>query len=157
MPRFRKKAPVKQQIPTSALPDIIFILLFFFMVATKPRPQEPKVQVEYAEATEIQTVPELMETMNLHVGVPKDARFGDQPVIQAGSKFIDVENGLTDFIKQEIQKFPEAKRSKTGLIMVNLKVDEGVHVGLITDIKQKLRQIGLTNINYTASKRNEEL
>ena len=44
MATFKKKTNTSQEIPTSALPDIIFILLFFFMVATTVRPNEVKVK-----------------------------------------------------------------------------------------------------------------
>ena len=156
MPRFRKKAPVKQEIPTAALPDIIFILLFFFMVATKPRPQEPKVAIETPQATEIQKVPEQMETIDLHVGIPKDQqKFGSSPVIQAGEKFVSP-NALPGFMQEKIAGLPMQKRQPSR-IMVNLKIDKGVNVGIINDIEQKLKAMGLLNINYTSAKRSEEL
>lgn len=152
MPKFRKKAKVSQEIPTSALPDIIFILLFFFMVVTKPRPQEPKVAVELSPATEIQKVPEQMVTINLHVGKPKDDKFGKAHVIQAGKGFIPVQ-GLKNFLSEEIHK-KSALPSRT---MVIFNVDKGVKAGMLHDIKQELRDIGLLNIEFKASPRNEDL
>lgn len=152
MPRFRKKAKVSQEIPTSALPDIIFILLFFFMVVTKPRPQEPKVSVDLVAATEIQKVPEQMVTINLHVGKPKDDKFGTENVIQAGNKFVSIA-GLRNFLGEEIAK----KKAQPSRTIIIFNVDKGVRVGMLHDIKQELREIGLLNIEFKAAPRNEEL
>ena len=151
MGKFRNSKKGSPLIPTAALPDIIFILLFFFMVATKMRKADPKVIIEQASATQIQAVPETMETIELFIGKPKDAKkFGTAPVIQAGERFITAD-GIPTYISQSISKLPMSKRRKSAVI-VNIKMDEDIQIGILIDVKQKLRAIGIQNINYTAVK-----
>jgi len=150
MGKFRKKAAVSQSIPTASLPDIIFILLFFFMVATKMRKADPKVVFEQASATQVQSIPETMETIDLFIGKPKDSKFGTVPVIQAGENFITTD-GLGPYLSEARTKLPASKRSP-GKIIINIKMDENLPIGILIDVKQKLRKIGFRNLNYTALK-----
>ena len=50
----------KREVPamsTSSLPDIVFMLLFFFMAATTMREVDPLVSVQMPEANEITELP----------------------------------------------------------------------------------------------------
>ena len=54
MSKFRKDG--KKSMPaisTASLPDIVFMLLFFFMVTTVMRPTELKVKIKTPEASEV--------------------------------------------------------------------------------------------------------
>ena len=154
MGKFNKKTKDEPTIPTSALPDIIFILLFFFMAATVPREDDPKVKVQSLQATQVQAVPEGKETINLYIGVPKDTeKFGGHPVIQAGLKFIPVSSVRT-FISTEVARKPMSKR-KPSKIIINMIVDPEVKQGIVSDVKQELRKIVFLQINYRAAKQTE--
>ncbi len=153
MAKFRKKAAVSQTIPTAALPDIIFILLFFFMVVTKMRKADPKVKIDDALATQIQSVPETMVTIDLFIGVPKDAKFGTEPVIQAGNNFI-APNAIRQYIRAEKAKLPMKKRNYKS-ILVNITMSGEDKIGILTDVKQQLRKEGVEVINYKALKNNK--
>ena len=56
MAKFKKKTNTKEDIPTSALPDIIFMLLFFFMVTTVLRETEIKVNQVIPKATQLRKI-----------------------------------------------------------------------------------------------------
>ena len=154
MGKFRKKAAVNQAIPTASLPDIIFILLFFFMVATKMRKADPKVKIEEPKATQVQGVPETMETIDFFIGVPKDPKFGTEPVIQAGNKFI-TPDGIPAYMSSAVSKLPMSKR-KPNAVVINISMDGNDKIGILTDVKEKLRKMGFRNINYKALKTTEE-
>jgi len=155
MGKFRKKSAVSQSIPTAALPDIIFILLFFFMVATKMRKADPKVVINEPIATQIQGIPETMETIDLFIGKPKDAtKYGSAPLIQAGDKFIKPA-ALRTYISSAKSKLPRTKQSP-GKIIINIKMDEKLPIGILIDVKQELRKMGFRNLNYTALKQTEQ-
>lgn len=160
MPKFKKKTKSKPEIPTSALPDIIFILLFFFMVATKPRPAEAKVEVESPFATQIQVIPEDMESVDIHIGIPKDATYGTEPVLHSEDRFPLPVKEIPQFISAQVQKkLPEKKRAPNlypNYLIVNLKIDNEVDYGLIDDVEQELRRIGIRHINYDSKKTIEE-
>lgn len=154
MGKFSKKTKDEPTIPTSALPDIIFILLFFFMVATVPREDDSKVKVEGIQATQVQAVPEGKETINLYLGVPKDTeRFGSEPVIDAGGKFIPV-SSVRHFVSTEVARKPMSKR-KPSKIIVNIIGDKGMDLGIVSDVKEELREIGFLQVNYRAAKKTE--
>src|SRR5690554_8166422 len=72
MARFRKKKPSGPgAINTSSLPDIVFMLLFFFMVSTTMKEVDLKVQVRNAEATELTKLEKKSLVTYIYVGVPR--------------------------------------------------------------------------------------
>lgn len=118
------------------------------------RKADPKVVVQQAPATQIQAIPETFESIDLFIGRPKDAKkFGTAPVIQAGDKFISAD-GIRTFISESMNKLPMSKR-RPSQVIVNIKMDEDVQIGILIDVKQQLREIGIRNINYTAVKNTE--
>ena len=71
MAKFRKKG--KKEVPaisTSSLPDIIFMLLFFFMVATVMREVTLIVQMTPPKATEIQKLEDKSLVSYIYIGQP---------------------------------------------------------------------------------------
>ena len=56
MSKFKKKANTKQEIPTSSMPDVVFMLLFFFMVTTKMRETNINVEQHMPQAVQLQTL-----------------------------------------------------------------------------------------------------
>ena len=156
MGQFRKRKKGSPQISTASLPDIIFILLFFFMVTTKVRKTDLKVETKVPKITQLQKLDETLEQVDIYIGVPVDeATFGSEPVIQVNDKFITPDQ-LRQFISEEIAKLPITKRSKNNLI-ISLKVDEEVQMGLVTDVKQELREMGVLKVNYTSAKETKEI
>ena len=144
MQGFKKKTKTKQDIPTAALPDIIFILLFFFMVATKERPKEPQVKITPPKLTQLETSgKEPDEYLVLFVGVPKNLAFGSEPKIFIDDAIID---------KSEIISIVKARRlalnERSGLLKAKIKSDKGVKLGLISDIKKELRKEGVFRVEY---------
>ena len=155
MAKFSKKTATSQSIPMEALPDIIFILLFFFMVTTKMRKTNVMVENKLPSVTQIQKLDRTLEKAFLYIGKPTDATLGKEPRIQANDQFI-TPNNIPRFINEELAKLPIAKRSKTNLIVV-LNVDEDAKMGLISDVKQQLREVDTRRISYIAkTKRSNE-
>lgn len=156
MAKFKKKSNVSQEIPTSALPDIIFILLFFFMVTTKMRKTDPKVEIMLPEVTQLQELDETKEALDVYIGYPKDAStFGSEPVIQVNEKFIQPKE-IHQVLAQTLAKMPITRRSKNNII-VNIRVHEDIAMGLVIDLKQELRKSSIRNVNFTSVKKKEEL
>ncbi len=154
MGKFRTKKKGGEGIPTSALPDIIFILLFFFMVVTKMKKQEKMVDTHIPEATQVVKKNEALQTIELYIGVPKDkGAFGDQPVIQANDRFI-TPNGIRQFMAEERGKLPIDKQSPSN-IQVAIIADDEVDMGKINDIEKILKDIGFRKIFYKAAKNHQ--
>ena len=147
MGNFNKKTKTSQEIPTSALPDIIFILLFFFMVTTKMKPAELKVKNSSAKVTELESLEDMSLVSHLYIGAPNDKTLGTAPRIQANNKFIELSD-IPQFIAEQREKLGR----KSAQLVVVLKVDVDVDYGLISDVQEALRDLDQRVINYNAIK-----
>jgi biopolymer transport protein ExbD len=151
MAKFKKKksgGPV--EINTSSLPDIIFMLLFFFMVATTMREVTLFVKVTAPEAFEIQKLEKTSPVSYIYVGKPlQTTLFGTDDRFQCNDQFKDIDE-IAEWVVQERQILPEDKRNR---MTVALRVDEQTHMGVVTDIKQELRKAQSFRINYTTRKK----
>jgi biopolymer transport protein ExbD len=135
-------------INTSALPDIVFMLLFFFMVATKMRDKEMKVRTQLPQASEVEKLEKKSRLHYIFVGPPLDDRLGSTPRIQLDDAFATV-----DDIQQYITlKNSEKDEKEIPYMTTSLKADKVVKMGIVTDIKQELRQVNALKLSYTASK-----
>lgn len=156
MAKFKKKSNVTQEIPTSALPDIIFILLFFFMVTTKMRKTDPKVEVKIPQITQLQDLDETKEALDVYIGFPKDSEtFGTEEVIQVNEKFIQPKD-IHQVIAQTLAKMPIQRQSKNNIV-VNIRVHEEANMGIVIDFKQELRKSSIRNIHFTSTKKKDEV
>jgi biopolymer transport protein ExbD len=149
--RFKvKKGKGSPGINTSSLPDIIFMLLFFFMVTTTMREVSYKVKMNLPEATEVQKLEKKSLVSYIYVGPPVNSRtYGTNTRIQLNDQFATVDD-IAEFVQIERQNRPESERK---LITTSLKVDSDTRMGIVTDIKQELRKAGAFKINYSSRKK----
>ena len=146
MSKFRKKSNTSQEIPTSALPDIIFMLLFFFMVTTVLRETTINVKQIIPEATELRKLQRKSLVSYLYVGQPKNtAIYGAEPKVQANDVFIEVKD-VVMWVSSEKDKLAEVERDQ---ITVALKVDEDVKMGIISDVQLQLREGNALKVMYS--------
>lgn len=139
------------QISTSSLPDIVFMILFFFMVSTSMKETELVVQFKAPEATEIQKLENKSLVSYIYVGPPVEslqAKFGSAPQIQLNNSFSTPQE-IGQFIASERDALNEADRNK---MTVCLKADRETRMGIITDIKQELRKAEAYKISYASLK-----
>ncbi|MFY0592736.1 ExbD/TolR family protein [Roseivirga sp.] len=146
MSKFKKKSESSQDIPTAALPDIIFMLLFFFMVTTVLRETELKVKQEIPRAEQLVKLEKKKLVTYLYVGAPKDESMGTEPLIQANDAFIST-NNIVQWVNEEKSKLSEVERDQ---ITISLKVDEKTKMGIIVDIQTELREANARKIMYAA-------
>ena len=151
MSRFKiKKAKGDAKINTSSLPDIIFMLLFFFMVTTTMREVSYKVVMKLPEATELQKLEKKSLVSYIYVGPPVNSQmYGTNTRIQLNDVFATVDD-IAEFVQIERNDRPESDRK---LITTSLKVDSKTRMGIVTDIKQELRKSGAFKINYSSRKK----
>lgn len=138
-------------LTTSSLSDIVFMLLFFFMVTTSMRETENKVTVKLPEATEVAKLERKDLTSYINVGPPiksLQAQYGTDARIQLNDSFKTVDE-IRDFIAAERDAMSEADRQ---FMTVTIKADENVRMGIITDVKQELRRCSALKIMYAARK-----
>jgi len=144
----KKKGGDTPAISTASLPDIVFMLLFFFMVVTVLRDTSIKVQQDLPYADQVEKLEKKNLVMYVYAGKPSkryQSQFGDEARIQLNDKFASV-NDIQQFIYEERQSKREELRN---LLITSLKVDQETNMGLISDIKQELREAEALKINYT--------
>ncbi len=150
MAKFRKDGGKETpEISTASLPDIIFILLFFFMVVTVMRDSELKVENKLPNATELTKLERKSLTSYIYIGSPKPKyipELGDAPRIQLSDQFADL-NDVQPYVLTE----REGKTEKEQEAMTfALRIDHRVKMGIVTDVKLELRKINALKINYSA-------
>jgi len=149
--KFKKKAKSNPDIPTAALPDIIFMLLFFFMVTTVMREQTIMVMQKLPKATQLTKIERKSLVSHIYMGKPTEAFvpvFGTEPRIQTNDVFISKED-IARFVNNEKDKLDEVERDQ---IVMSLKVDIDVKMGIITDVQEELRNANARKLLYSAPK-----
>ena len=148
MSKFKKRKKGMPAISTASLPDIVFMLLFFFMVSTTMREtdlliKKPALPV----ASEVKKLEHKSLVSSIYIGKSKDSRIaGDK--IQVNDKIIEVKD-IPNFIFSEraLRKEDEVKFMTT-----SIKADKEAKVGTVLDIKEQLRDINALKISFSTSK-----
>ena len=144
----------KKEVPaisTASLPDVVFMLLFFFMTVTTMRDQEVLVQTKLPSATEVQKLEKKTLVSYIYIGQPTksmQAKWGTSPRIQLNDSYRTPQDVL-EFVASERDKMTENERAQ---MTICLKADENIRMGIITDVKQELRRANALKISYAASK-----
>lgn len=153
MSKFRKSNNKElPPISTSSLPDIVFMLLFFFMASTTMREVTLKVKITVPEATELSKLEKKSLVSYIYIGEPHkqyQAKFGTEPRIQLNDQFAKVDD-IGDYIEAERAARDEAEVPS---MVTSLKVDENCTMGIVTDVKQELRKMSALAINYSSRKK----
>ena len=138
-------------ISTASLPDVIFMILFFFMTTTSMKETELRVRFSLPEATEVQKLEKKSLVSYIYVGQPTaqlQAKFGTAPRIQLNDTYRTPQD-ILDFIASERDKLSESDRNA---MSVCIKADRYTRMGIITDVKQDLRKANALRVTYAATK-----
>jgi len=156
MIKFNKKGAIGRDLPaisTASLPDIVFILLFFFMTVTVIKNQNLMVENRLPKASETTLLDKADRVIEIFVGKPKSSQavsLGNKPRIQMDNTFVHMDE-VGDYALQALSLMPEHLR---GVATVAIKADAGVKMGVIEDLKKRLRDVNLLKINYTTNEGN---
>ena len=130
MAKFGKKSNTSQDIPTAALPDIIFMLLFFFMVTTVLRETDILVKQQLPRAVQLTKLERKSLVSYIYIGEPKQTNlYGKEPKIQVNDVFVEVSD-IVLFVNQEKDKLNEAERDQ---ITMSMKVDVDSKMGIVSN------------------------
>lgn len=150
----KKRGKSTPAISTASLPDIVFILLFFFMVITKMRETELKVAIQVPLATELEKLEQKSLVHYIYIGRPQkrfQSIYGTAPRIQLDDKFANIAD-LALFVENHKQGVQPNLRNR---ITSSLRVDGDITMGIVQDVKTQLRKIGQLKVNYAARKKAE--
>ena len=132
--KFKKKmAQAQQGIPTASLPDIIFMLLIFFMVTTVLREVDVKVRYSLPSAISIERIENKRLLSFIWIGEDERVQIDDTilPVVA-------------------LQNVVYQKRLNNPNVIMSLRIDKGSRMGIVNDVQQELRRADALRINYSA-------
>jgi biopolymer transport protein ExbD len=140
---------------TTSLPDVVYIVLFFFMLSTTMREEEVFVSYTVPQATEIQKL-EKKGLVSIHIGQPSSrelrSKYGDAPRIQLNDSYKTAQD-IGQFVAAARDDMKEEDRAA---MVVALKADEEVKMGMITDVKKELRRAEAFKISYVSKEKKTE-
>jgi biopolymer transport protein ExbD len=129
MSKFKKKGSGElPKISTASLPDIVFMLLFFFMVATVLRDNTLLIQNTLPAADQVQKLDKKDRVIYIYAGKPSSRyqdNYGDQPRIQLNDKFATVADVGAYVLAERAAKREELQN----VLTTALKVDGETKMG----------------------------
>lgn len=151
--RMRRSVPT---LNTSSLPDLIFTVLFFFMVVTHMRKATVKVEYRMPQGTELTRLTKKSAVSYIYIGraphsAPAAASAYNGYSLQLNDKLATPDD-IADYIAAERQRMSAEDRTRQ---TVSLKADRGARMGLITDVKQALRKANVRKISYSAEQKRD--
>lgn len=142
---FTKKEKKKPEIPTASMPDIIFILLCFFMVTTVMRDTSIMVRLKLPQAEALTKIDQKRLISYVYVGPEKlDGN-------KIGETGIQIDDALVDEVTN-VRTIMYAKLVEQPKLIVSLRVDEISEMGIVLDVQQELREAGTLRINYSTKR-----
>ncbi len=142
--RLKKKSKAETEISTASMPDIVFLLLFFFMVSATIKTEDQELKVKIPKALAITQVEKKFLIRELHVGFPRNKKLGSAPKISADGKLLEL-SALGNWVQEQKTSLGEAYRDK---MIVLLRVHEDVEMGIVGDIQSVLRKNNARKILY---------
>ena len=149
MSKFRKKG--KKGMPpvsTAALPDIVFMLLFFFMVSTRMRDSDELVQVSLPTASQLTIMEDKSLVDIILIGLPFDKKYGTQPCIQLNDAIVANELEIRAWKQAKNQPRTDATVAK---MITSIKADSEIEMGVISKVKEQLREVDALKIAYATN------
>ncbi len=129
--QFNRKTKLNSDIPTASMPDIIFMLLIFFMVTTVLR-EYSGLPINLPKAKRIEKLQSKRHTT--HIWVSKEG-------------LISIEDKL--FSLKDVRHAMYNKRSSDPQLVVSLKSDEEARMALVSGIHNELRKADALKLNYS--------
>ena len=145
MSLYRRSSHQVPGLNTAALPDLIFTVLFFFMIVTHMRKVELKVQYKVPAGTELTRLTKKSTVTYIYIG-RQEGSDQQKMCIQLNDKLVEVPDIIDYIIEERNRMAPEDVEKMT----VSIKADRQADMGLITDVKLALRQVNALKINYSA-------
>jgi biopolymer transport protein ExbD len=126
----------------ASMPDLIFTVLFFFMIVTHMRDVEKKVRYEVPAGTEVRKMEQKTAVINLYLG---------EGGIQIDNDLVTLQ-GTVPYINQVRQGLSPENQER---LTVSLKADKKTPMGLIADVKRELQKAYAVKVNYSGTEERE--
>ncbi len=151
MSRFRQTRRDVPGLNMAAMPDLIFTVLFFFMIVTHMRDVKPMVRYQVPQGTELEKARK-SGMVYLFIGKPVNARgevTSQESRVQVNNRYVPLHQVGQAVAAEREQMSDDARQH----MVVSIRADRDTEMGIINDVKQELRKVGALTINYSASKK----
>ena len=146
MSMFKRKDHSVPGLNTASLPDLIFTVLFFFMIVTHMKENQMKVKYQVPQGTKLERLAKKSTVSHIYIGKPYKG--GGENAVQVNDKIVDAAD-VEDFIAAERKRMaPDDAKNMT----VSIKADKKADMGVVTDVKQSLRRANALKILYSGKK-----
>ena len=147
---YRRRKHDILELNTASLPDLIFTLLFFFMLVTHMRKTTVKVKYQVPQGTELTKLVKKSAISYIYIGTPTDATgeaLGDSMCVQLNDKIVDLKD-IKGYLAKERQTMSATDRKQ---MSASVRADKNTPMGMINDIKQSLRESNVLKVNFAAT------
>ena len=139
---FQRKRHQVPSLNVASMPDLIFTVLFFFMIVTHMRSDEVKVKLEVPQGAGVQKLANKASVVNIYIG-----QLNGEWGVQLNGDLIAI-----DDIPARIEEIRGGMSAgNADKLTVSLRADRHTPMGIITDVKQALQQSYALRINYSAT------
>jgi len=142
----RRTSDTEPGFTTASLPDIVFMLLIFFMVTTVLREQDIQVRTELPDAEALTKIEQKRLISKIHIGPLKRGENQGETAIQIDDALIENRRTIRQIMYNKIQNEPR--------LIASLKVDVGSEMSVVNEVQQELREAGALRINYSSNREN---
>lgn len=146
----RKKKHLIPELNTASLPDLIFSVLFFFMIVTTMRQTTIKVKYRVPQGKELSRLTKRSTVSYIYIGKPAYGHhYGnkDQTYVQLNDKIVSPTD-IKAYLSSERRRMKEKEKEQMSVV---IRADRDTKMRFITEIKQAMRQAKVLNINYSAT------
>ncbi len=145
MARFeRRSTETDPEFTTASLPDIVFMLLIFFMVSTVLRDENIKVRTQLPEAEALTKIDQKRLISKIHIGPLKKGEDEGKTAIQIDDALIENRKTIRTIMYEKLQEQPK--------LIASLKVDRDSEMRTVNEVQQELREAGALRINYSSNR-----
>lgn len=140
----KRSSDTEPGITTASLPDIVFMLLIFFMVATVLRETEIQVQTRLPEAEAIDKIEQKRLISYIYIGPLKSGENEGDTAVQIDDALIENTRSIRQIMYTKLQEQPK--------LIASLKVDRESPMRVVNEVQQELREAGALRINYSSAR-----
>lgn len=142
----RRSSDTDPEFTTASLPDIVFMLLIFFMVSTVLREQDIKVRTQLPQAEALTKIDQKRLISKIHIGPLKKGENEGDTSIQIEDALIENRRTIRNIMYNKLQEQPK--------LIASLKVDVESEMSVVNEVQQELREAGALRINYSSNRQN---
>ncbi|PSQ86860.1 MAG: biopolymer transporter ExbD [Bacteroidetes bacterium QS_3_64_15] len=140
----RSSSSTEPEFTTASLPDIVFMLLIFFMVATVLRETNIQVRTQLPQAEALTKIDQKRLISKVHIGPIKRGENQGDTAIQIDDALIEDRRAIRQIMYTKLQEQPK--------LIVSLKVDQESEMSIVNQVQQELREANALRINYSSNR-----